>query len=187
LLGDNICLKQGDGDRPASSSMSGHVEPTRPPYSFSYSGSPNHYSTAAYRSHQLTQPLNRPAGTPSILELYPIHSPLNPPAHIRIPQQLHSMVAGAGAGLVASVVTCPLDVLKTSLQASSVAAGSAEYEGVQKTAGRIWRQAGVRGFYRGLGPTLAGYLPTWGIYFTVYDLIKERMGIWANDPGESLL
>lgn len=104
---------------------------------------------------------------------------------INIPPQLHSMVSGACAGLVASIVTCPLDVLKTSLQASSVAAGSAEYEGVQKTAGRIWRQAGLRGFYRGLGPTLAGYLPTWGIYFTVYDLIKDRMGVWASDPCES--
>lgn len=131
-------------------------------------------------SYPKTQPLDRP--TP-ILSLYPIHSPASPPL-IRIPAPLHSMVAGAGAGLVASVVTCPLDVLKTALQASSVAAGSAHYEGVQKTATRIWRQAGLRGFYRGLGPTLAGYLPTWGIYFTVYDEIKDRLGAYASDPGE---
>jgi solute carrier family 25 (mitochondrial folate transporter), member 32 len=31
---------------------------------------------------------------------------------------------------------------------------------------------GLRGMYRGLGPTILGYLPTWAIYFAVYDGIK---------------
>jgi solute carrier family 25 (mitochondrial folate transporter), member 32 len=30
--------------------------------------------------------------------------------------------------------------------------------------------------YRGLGPTMLGYLPTWAIYFAVYDGIKTRFG-----------
>jgi solute carrier family 25 (mitochondrial folate transporter), member 32 len=30
--------------------------------------------------------------------------------------------------------------------------------------------------YRGLGPTLLGYLPTWAIYFAVYDTIKDYFG-----------
>jgi solute carrier family 25 folate transporter 32 len=30
--------------------------------------------------------------------------------------------------------------------------------------------------YRGLGPTILGYLPTWAIYFAVYDGIKTRFG-----------
>lgn len=30
--------------------------------------------------------------------------------------------------------------------------------------------------YRGLGPTILGYLPTWAIYFTVYDGIKNHFG-----------
>lgn len=40
---------------------------------------------------------------------------------------------------------------------------------------------GIRGLYRGLGPTLLGYLPTWAIYFTVYDGIKDYFG----EPRES--
>lgn len=29
--------------------------------------------------------------------------------------------------------------------------------------------------YRGLGPTILGYLPTWAIYFSVYDGIKYHL------------
>lgn len=94
---------------------------------------------------------------------------------IHVPPSLHSMVAGAGAGLVSSIATCPLDVVKTTLQAQSAPRGAPGYEGVTKTVYRIYRQSGLRGFYRGLGPTIGGYLPTWGIYFTVYDFIKDRL------------
>lgn len=97
---------------------------------------------------------------------------------LRIPKRFHSMASGAGAGLVSSIVTCPLDVIKTRLQAQHLARNAQGYEGVELTCKRIWRQSGFRGFYRGLGPTLAGYLPTWGIYFTVYDLVKDRCGPW---------
>jgi hypothetical protein len=46
---------------------------------------------------------------------------------------------------------------------------------VLATAKQIFAQAGIRGFYRGLGPTVLGYLPTWAIYFSVYDEVKSRL------------
>lgn len=101
-----------------------------------------------------------------------------------VPDGLHSMIAGAGAGLVSSIATCPLDVVKTTLQAQSIRKDQKGYEGVTKTCMRIYRLSGVRGFYRGLGPTIAGYLPTWGIYFTVYDFIKDRMARGLAASGE---
>ncbi|TFY69085.1 hypothetical protein EVG20_g3311 [Dentipellis fragilis] len=86
------------------------------------------------------------------------------------------MIAGAGGGLVASVATCPLDVVKTKLQAQRAAYGQAGYLGVYGTIKTILKHDGLRGLYRGLGPTVLGYLPTWAIYFAVYDGIKARFG-----------
>ncbi|GAA6017016.1 hypothetical protein JCM11491_006130 [Sporobolomyces phaffii] len=83
-----------------------------------------------------------------------------------------SMVAGAGAGLVTSVVTCPLDVIKTKLQAGGAHDGP---RGLMGTFRHIWSHDGFRGLYRGLGPTVIGYLPTWAIYFFVYDQVKGRL------------
>jgi len=39
-------------------------------------------------------------------------------------------LAGAGGGLVASIATCPLDVIKTKLQAQRAIPGHPAYEGV---------------------------------------------------------
>ncbi|KAI0057856.1 mitochondrial NAD transporter [Artomyces pyxidatus] len=88
----------------------------------------------------------------------------------------NSMIAGAGGGLVASIATCPLDVVKTKLQAQRAARGQADYLGVWAMLRNIIQHDGLRGLYRGLGPTILGYLPTWAIYFAVYDGIKTRFG-----------
>ncbi|GAA5830032.1 hypothetical protein JCM11251_006850 [Rhodosporidiobolus azoricus] len=100
-----------------------------------------------------------------------------------------SMVAGAGAGLVTSVMTCPLDVIKTKLQAGGGAARSGGPSGLVGTFNHIWHNDGFRGLYRGLGPTVIGYLPTWGIYFTVYDWAKEQFsqGRGPDDPLSHIL
>lgn len=87
-----------------------------------------------------------------------------------------SMIAGAGGGLVASIATCPLDVVKTKLQAQRAVPGQEGYQGSLTTVKTILRNNGVRGLYRGLGPTILGYLPTWAIYFAVYDGIKSYFG-----------
>ncbi|KAL1950204.1 hypothetical protein VTO73DRAFT_5327 [Trametes versicolor] len=92
------------------------------------------------------------------------------------------MIAGAGGGLVASVATCPLDVIKTKLQAQRAGHSTQGYLGVVATVKDILKHDGMRGMYRGLGPTILGYLPTWAIYFAVYDGIKRYFG--ERPPGE---
>jgi solute carrier family 25 (mitochondrial folate transporter), member 32 len=91
--------------------------------------------------------------------------------------------AGATAGTMSGIVTCPLDVIKTKLQiahqrrglkAPQAGAMTGElYQGLVGTAKGILREEGLRGFYRGLGPMILGYLPTWAVYMSVYDRARE--------------
>jgi len=37
----------------------------------------------------------------------------------------------------------------------------------------ISRTEGLRGLYRGLGPTLVGLVPSWAIYFATYSFLKN--------------
>ncbi|KAL2757974.1 hypothetical protein ACRALDRAFT_2098292 [Sodiomyces alcalophilus JCM 7366] len=92
-------------------------------------------------------------------------------------------ISGAIGGFTSGIITCPLDVIKTRLQAGGgftpVSKGrhvghEKVYRGLGGTFQTIWRTEGVRGLYRGLGPIVMGYLPTWGVWFTVYDLCKIR-------------
>jgi len=103
----------------------------------------------------------------------------------------NSVIAGAGGGLVASIATCPLDVIKTKLQAQRAIQGQQAYLGVLGTVKSVFSDSGFRGFYRGLGPTMLGYLPTWAIYFAVYDGIKTMFGAppdggFYSKPNERL-
>lgn len=47
-----------------------------------------------------------------------------------------------------------------------------QYRGFIGTSRRILSEEGIRGMYRGLGPLVMGYLPTWMVYFGVYENSK---------------
>ncbi|KAI8053357.1 mitochondrial carrier domain-containing protein [Syncephalis plumigaleata] len=60
----------------------------------------------------------------------------------------------------------------TPAESGRVKPGMRAYHGTFGTLYRIWAEENIRGLYRGLGPTVLGYLPTWAIYFSVYDRAK---------------
>lgn len=99
-------------------------------------------------------------------------------------------IAGAIGGFTSGVVTCPLDVIKTKLQAqggilaadrAGAAAHPRLYNGLFGTADVIWREEGIRGMYRGLGPIVMGYLPTWAVWFTVYNKTKVYLSQYHGE------
>ncbi|KAG5973634.1 hypothetical protein E4U55_000342 [Claviceps digitariae] len=99
--------------------------------------------------------------------------------------------AGAVGGFTSGVVTCPLDVIKTKLQAQGMyrvlqngrhVGQPKMYNGLVGTASVIWREEGIRGMYRGLGPIVMGYLPTWAVWFTVYNKSKVWMAQHYDNP-----
>ncbi|TPX36642.1 hypothetical protein SmJEL517_g01321 [Synchytrium microbalum] len=106
------------------------------------------------------------------------------------PEFRHSL-AGMGAGCISSLVTVPLDVVKIRLQnQGALKPGQLEhpYKGTFGTLKTIWLQGGIRGLYRGIGPTLCGYIPTWGFYFTAYDYGKRYYSTrLKRKPEDSLV
>lgn len=81
-------------------------------------------------------------------------------------------LAGAGAGFFAGIMVCPLDVIKTRLQAQGALSRAPQYSGFYGAFRKILQVEGIRGLYRGLVPITIGYLPTWTIYFSVYERAK---------------
>lgn len=79
-------------------------------------------------------------------------------------------VAGGIAGALTATFVCPLDVLKTRLQVQRI---SSRQGGIAGGLSSIVKKEGVKGLYRGLGPTLFALLPNWAVYFTVYDKLKH--------------
>lgn len=111
-----------------------------------------------------------------------------------LPNSSVNAACGAVAGIASGIVTCPLDVIKTRLQAQGSwrprqqgRASRVVYQGLIGTARVIWMQDGVRGLYRGLGPMLLGYVPTWAVYMSVYDWSKDffygRIGLFGRSQA----
>ncbi|KAJ4302387.1 hypothetical protein N0V88_002531 [Collariella sp. IMI 366227] len=105
---------------------------------------------------------------------------------IRASDSQFNALAGAIGGFTSGVVTCPLDVIKTKLQAQGGFATQGQrhrrvYKGLFGTANIIWKEEGIRGLYRGLGPIVMGYLPTWAVWFTVYNKTKKFLGEYHHN------
>eukprot|EP00835_Amoeboradix_gromovi_P004923 NODE_419_length_8955_cov_0.206527.p3 type:complete len:165 gc:universal NODE_419_length_8955_cov_0.206527:7041-7535(+) len=87
---------------------------------------------------------------------------------------MDTALSGAIAGLATAFISVPLDVIKTRLQNNTLQ--SSKYIFVTGLV-KIYKKEGIRGNYRGLSPTLMGYLPTWAIYFSVYEPLKRELMI----------
>lgn len=100
-------------------------------------------------------------------------------------------ISGASAGVLSALTVCPLDVAKTKLQAqggfiaiqkemrkshpqSTEPTIEYKYHGLKGTISTIFKEEGMRGLYRGVVPITVGYLPTWAIYFVVYEEVRSK-------------
>ena len=88
------------------------------------------------------------------------------------------------AGTISSIITNPLEVIKTQLQ-SSVQSSN----GLLSVGRRIMSQDGLSGFFRGLPPTLVGIIPSRSIYFYSYQQSKKCLGpvLPEGSPGNALI
>lgn len=90
-------------------------------------------------------------------------------------------MSGGVAGTVASCITNPLEVIKTQLQSSSTSKAlhgelAAANGNPITIAQRIFAADGIKGFWKGLQPTLVGIIPSRSIYFFSYEQSKKTLG-----------
>ncbi|KAG2446491.1 hypothetical protein HYH02_008482 [Chlamydomonas schloesseri] len=90
------------------------------------------------------------------------------------PSPLTSAASACAAGLVTSTLTFPLDVVRRRLQVYERGAlGAMRYWDVVAA---VRREAGLAGFYRGIGPEYMKVLPGMAIAFTTYEALKRLTG-----------
>lgn len=78
-------------------------------------------------------------------------------------------LAGAAAGVSYNFSTYPADTIKSRMQTASGPSQTFWKEGMS-----IWKQSGLRGFYRGCGITVVRSAPSSAFIFILYDAMKRQ-------------
>eukprot|EP01138_Halocafeteria_seosinensis_P010747 gb/GECG01010975.1/.p1 GENE.gb/GECG01010975.1/~~gb/GECG01010975.1/.p1 ORF type:complete len:332 (+),score=20.57 gb/GECG01010975.1/:1-996(+) len=88
------------------------------------------------------------------------------------------MFCGITCGMLSWIAIYPLDIIRNRMMASQDHKVS-----FLKTAREIFHANGLRGFYRGLAPTLLRVLPHDAVLFTVYGLISRNLKMLTEEPS----
>jgi solute carrier family 25 folate transporter 32 len=89
-----------------------------------------------------------------------------------------TIVLSTVSKLVAGAVTYPLQVLRSRLQ--NYDAEQRFGEGIRGVVRQLWREEGVRGFYRGIMPGVVRVLPATWVTFLVYENVKYYLPVWVG-------
>ncbi|XVF89068.1 hypothetical protein PTKIN_Ptkin19aG0101200 [Pterospermum kingtungense] len=97
------------------------------------------------------------------------------------------LLAGSASGGTAVLCTYPLDLARTKLAYQVVDTRTnfrsgirsmypqPAYSGIRDVLTTVYKEGGIRGLYRGVGPTLTGILPYAGLKFYIYETVKAHV------------
>ncbi|XP_041813627.1 mitochondrial thiamine pyrophosphate carrier [Chelmon rostratus] len=94
---------------------------------------------------------------------------------------LRSLVCGSGAGMISKAITYPFDLFKKRLQVGGFEAARVHFGQVRSYRGlvdcmlQIAREEGVRGFFKGLSPSLVKAALSTGFTFFWYEFFLNAM------------
>jgi hypothetical protein len=94
------------------------------------------------------------------------------------PSPLRLIGCGAAAGMTSTVLTYPLDLVRSRLMMMSAGTSGSQhqqYTGIIDCFVKSYRGEGIRGLYGGLGPTMIGIIPYAGVSFATFDVVKQYM------------
>ncbi|KAH6840841.1 mitochondrial carrier domain-containing protein [Chaetomium sp. MPI-CAGE-AT-0009] len=89
-----------------------------------------------------------------------------------------TVVLSTASKLVAGAATYPLQVLRSRLQQHDAEAQFGR--GISGVVRKLWREEGVRGFYRGVMPGVVRVLPATWVTFLVYENVKYYLPRWVQ-------
>jgi solute carrier family 25 folate transporter 32 len=89
-----------------------------------------------------------------------------------------TIVLSTVSKFVAGAVTYPLQVLRSRLQNYDAEARFGR--GIRGVVRQLWREEGVRGFYRGIMPGVVRVLPATWVTFLVYENVKYYLPRWVG-------
>ncbi|KAI8077712.1 mitochondrial carrier domain-containing protein [Halteromyces radiatus] len=84
---------------------------------------------------------------------------------------------GMVSGCIGATSVYPLNMIRTRLQAQGTPGHPYTYTSAWDAAKKTYQIDGVKGFYRGLGPTLFKVVPSVSISYAVYEMSKRSLGI----------
>ncbi|KAH6626978.1 mitochondrial carrier domain-containing protein [Chaetomium sp. MPI-SDFR-AT-0129] len=93
-----------------------------------------------------------------------------------------TVVLSTVSKLVAGATTYPLQVLRSRLQQHDAEAQFGR--GLSGVVRRLWREEGIRGFYRGVMPGVVRVLPATWVTFLVYENVRYYLPRWARSGGQ---
>lgn len=85
---------------------------------------------------------------------------------------IETLLIGSAAGALSSSATFPLEVARKHMQVGALS-GRQVYKNVIHTLASIVEQEGIKGLYKGLGPSCMKLVPAAGIAFMCYEASKR--------------
>lgn len=89
-------------------------------------------------------------------------------------QNLANLTSGFIAEAFSCVLWVPIDVIKERFQTQSLLEPRYQYSGYGDAFRQMYKEGGMRSFYRGYGATLLSFGPFSALYFMTYELFKKH-------------
>ena len=90
------------------------------------------------------------------------------------------LVAGAVAGMPAAYFTTPADVIKTRLQVEA-RKGQTHYKNIAHAAATIWREEGLRAFFKGGPARIFRSSPQFGCTLAAYEFLQRMFPMHGHE------
>src|ERR1700753_2430436 len=84
-------------------------------------------------------------------------------------------VIGLISGAMGPFSNAPIDTIKTRLQKAVAKPGETAISRIVNIASEMWKQEGVRSFYKGIKPRVMRVAPGQAVTFTVYEYLRNLL------------